>query len=192
MSLRALRRPLSFPTLATILAMVGLSACVAAPRSPSQEASPMTVSAAPPSTTADAVGRKFLAMIASLKSPDDLSEEVVERAMGVTLEPAPVGPFASQPLTGEWVYLAYFVPESLRRNRLRNHWKWTAASKRSTSRRRHLMSPAAARLLWARAAFSALHHNVSFCHELAFSTQRLGKSPEMGKGALIVTVRTSN
>lgn len=72
----------------------------------------MTVSAAAPSTSAEAVGRKFLAMIASLKSPDDLSEEVVERAMGVTLEPAPVGPFASQPLTGDWVYLVYFVPES--------------------------------------------------------------------------------
>jgi hypothetical protein len=72
----------------------------------------MTVSADAPSTSAEAVGRKFLAMIASLKSPDDLSEEVVEHAMGVTLEPAPVGPFASRPLGNNWVYTLFFVPQS--------------------------------------------------------------------------------
>ncbi|MBN8499543.1 MAG: hypothetical protein J0M19_00100 [Sphingomonadales bacterium] len=72
----------------------------------------MTVSADAPSTSAEAVGRKFLAMIASLKSPDDLSEEVVERAMGVPLEPGPGGPFASRPLVDDWVYVIVFVEQS--------------------------------------------------------------------------------
>jgi hypothetical protein len=112
MSTRGLLSPFSLPVIAGIFALAGLSACAAASRAPSQETPPMTVSADAPSTSAEAVGRKFLAMIASLKSPDDLSEEVVERAMGVPLEPAPVGPFASRPLGDDWVYVVFFVQQS--------------------------------------------------------------------------------
>jgi hypothetical protein len=104
--------PFSLPAIAMLLAAAGLSSCAAAPRSPNHEAPPMTVSADASSSTAEAVGRKFLAMIAALKSPDDLSEEVVERAMGIALEPAPVGPFASRPLGDDWVYAVFFVQQS--------------------------------------------------------------------------------
>lgn len=112
MSARVLPLPFSFPAIVGIFALACLSACAAASRAPSKEIPPMTVSADTPSTSAEAVGRKFLAMIASLASPDDLSEEVVERALGVPLEPGPAGPFASRPLVDDWVYVIVFVQQS--------------------------------------------------------------------------------
>lgn len=102
----------SFPAIAGLFALACLSACAAASRTPSTEIPPMTVSADTPSTSAEAVGRKFLAMIASLTSPDDLSEDLVERALGVPLEPGPAGPFASRPLTDDWLYVIVFVQQS--------------------------------------------------------------------------------
>ncbi len=67
--------------------------------------------------TAEAVGRRFLAMIASLNVPEDLSEEVLERAMQVRLEDTPAGRLANRPLNGDWVYVVFYTPESQGRRR---------------------------------------------------------------------------
>lgn len=67
--------------------------------------------------TAEAVGRRFLAMIASLNVPEELNEEVLERAMQVRLEDTPAGRLANRPLDGDWVYVVFYTPESQGRRR---------------------------------------------------------------------------
>lgn len=67
--------------------------------------------------TAEAVGRRFLALIASLSSPDALTEPDLERAMRVELMDTPAGRLANRPLSGDWVYIVSFVPETPARRR---------------------------------------------------------------------------
>ena len=104
-----------FRTLAlAILLPVAASACAATPHISTKEDVPMNSPVAAPlqADTAEAVGRRFLAMIASLNVPEDLSEEVLERAMQVHLEDTPAGRLANRPLNGDWVYVVFYTPES--------------------------------------------------------------------------------
>jgi len=58
-----------------------------------------------PSLSAEQVGRRFLKLIESVKSRDDLTRAHVETAMGLTLRDSPNGPFHTQRLEDGWLYV---------------------------------------------------------------------------------------
>lgn len=61
--------------------------------------------AANPTLGAAEVGRRFLKLLESLKSRNDITVERVQEVMGLTLKQGPSGPFYSQPLGGDWFYV---------------------------------------------------------------------------------------
>lgn len=63
--------------------------------------------------TAEEVGRRFLKLIESVKSRDDLTRDHVQTMMGLTLKDSPNGPFHSQPLDGGWLYVVSIGHETL-------------------------------------------------------------------------------
>ncbi|MGN6150617.1 MAG: hypothetical protein ACTHOH_01235 [Lysobacteraceae bacterium] len=58
-----------------------------------------------PALSAEEVGRRFLKLIESVKSRDDLTREHVQAAMGLMLKDGPNGPFRTQPLDGDWLFV---------------------------------------------------------------------------------------
>ena len=58
-----------------------------------------------PTQNAEDVGRRFLKLVESVKSRDDLTREHVQAAMGLTLKDSPNGPFHTQELDGGWLFV---------------------------------------------------------------------------------------
>lgn len=58
-----------------------------------------------PTLTAEEVSRRFLKLIESVKSRDDLTRDHVQTMMGLTLKDSPNGPFHTQPLDEGWLYV---------------------------------------------------------------------------------------
>jgi hypothetical protein len=95
---------------------LSVSACAHTPHAlPAKEPAmntPDATTATNPTLTAEDVGKRFLKLIGTLRSPDDLDEALVKQIMGLTLKPSAMGSLINQPLTGDWVYVLYLVPES--------------------------------------------------------------------------------
>ena len=66
---------------------------------------PDATSANNPTLTADEAGKRFLKLLGEVKSKSDLTVEHVQAAMGLTLKDSPNGPFYTQPLGGDWLYI---------------------------------------------------------------------------------------
>lgn len=66
---------------------------------------PDATSANNPALTADEAGKRFLKLLGKVKSKSDLTIEHVQAAMGLTLKDSPNGPFHTQPLSGNWLYI---------------------------------------------------------------------------------------
>lgn len=65
-----------------------------------------------PTLSAEDVGRRFLKLIESVKSRDDLTRDHVQTMMGLTLKDSPNGPFHTQPLGEGWLYVVSLGQET--------------------------------------------------------------------------------
>lgn len=104
------RRQRTFVSFVPMLLALSVSACATNPPTRTQEPTVMTTAETPsgtdnPTLGAEDVGRRFLKLIESVKSRDDLTREHVQAAMGLTLRDSPNGPFHTQPLEGSWLYV---------------------------------------------------------------------------------------
>lgn len=99
-----------FVCLVPMLLVLSVSACATNPPNRAQEPTTMTTAEPPsgtdnPALSAEDVSRRFLKLIESVTSRDDLTRDHVQTMMGLTLKDSPNGPFHSQPLGGGWLYV---------------------------------------------------------------------------------------
>jgi hypothetical protein len=104
------RRRRTFVFFVPMLLALSVSACATNPPARTQESTVMTTAETSsgtdnPALSAEQVGRRFLKLIESVKSRDDLTREHVQAAMGLTLGDSPNGPFHTQPLDGDWLFV---------------------------------------------------------------------------------------
>lgn len=104
------RRQRTLVVCVPMLLALSVSACATNPPARTKETTVMTTANLPsgterPAPSAEDVGRRFLKLIESVKSRDDLTREHVQAVMGLRLRDSPNGPFHTQPLDGGWLYV---------------------------------------------------------------------------------------
>ena len=115
---------LRFPRAATAVLLSSARAvtgCVHsnAPRNDGTDATTDASTPQAPPTTAAEIGRRFLKLIGSIESRDELTPELIRRVTGIALDELKPGELitgvGSGDLGGGWRYMFSFVPESVSR-----------------------------------------------------------------------------
>lgn len=107
-------RPMRWSGLLTLV--LSLAACARTPHTMPVKETVMTTSDAEPAInptlTAEEVGKRYLTLLESIASREDLTVDHVQGAMGLTLKDSPNGRFLTQSLGGGWVYVITLRPET--------------------------------------------------------------------------------